>query len=1154
LTRRNIFRRGGPAGAILLFRVPDETNVPRKPVFFDPSQKRWRAAKRQGSIAAILLAALLVVLAGGIMDDPPLADMHLRSPVQARLSRLRAPNQKPRPKAPAREGQRGAASVAQAAAPAAARGPVPRRFAYFVNWDDNSLSSLRGNVNAIDVLVPEWLHLGSARGDIVVDNQRRQDEALALVAHAAHPPRVTPLINNVANDAWQGAVLDAALADPAARARMIDGLWRFVTVNRFAGISIDFEDVDAAHARDLEIFMAALYARFHPAGLTVSISIPAEDDTYRAGVLGRFADQVFLMEYDEHAATDEAGPIASQAWFDRTVAERMDEIDPSKVVVGLGGYAYDWRLGRHHAEELTFQETLRLAQQAQATIALDPSARNPTFRYDDEQGKPHAVWYLDAVTAYNEMVSAGRRHPYGFAIWRLGAEDPSLWRLFEHPEAMTGPQAAARLRDLNFRYDIEFGGTGEVLKVTSVPSPGLRDIALDRRSGLIASESVPRFPSGYGISRWGYRDKTIVLSFDDGPDPLYTPRILDILKHYGVHGSFFIVGMNAQAHPDLLRRIYDEGNEIGSHTFTHPNMSNVSPLQTTFELNATDRLLETVIGHDTVLFRPPYAEDMEPQTPEQVAPLMRTSRMGYYTVGMNIDPLDWATPGVDRIVSAVLEGARRGDGNVVLLHDSGGDREQTVAALPRIIEGLKAQGFRFATVGDLLGKPRDAVMPKVPAGMALLVASQRVAFTVLRYLRDGLTLLFGAGVVLGIGRAVLIAGLAFMPRRPLPACPDQRAMVSVVVPAYNEEKVIVSTVRSLLASTYANLDILVVDDGSTDGTAAAVRTAFAGEKRVRLISKPNGGKAEALNLGFNSTDAEVVVALDADTVFQPDTIANLVRHFSNPAVGAVAGNAKVGNRVNLLTRWQALEYITSQNLDRRAFDRLQCISVVPGAVGAWRREVVLALGGFGGDTLAEDADLTLRIIRAGYRVEYDDAALALTEAPETVGAFLKQRFRWMFGTLQAVWKHRDALLRRRAGTVGLVALPNVLVFQIFFPLISPIVDLTMLLSLAEMGLRALGQSEDPVGHGFGGVLACYLLFLAADYLATASAFLYEKGEQKSLLLWLFFQRFFYRQLIYYVAIKAMLTALRGSMVGWNKLERTATVPAAWAGAARDEAA
>lgn len=1121
----------------------------RAPVFFDPTQKRWRAAKRLWLLAAGLAVLMLGVLAGGILDDPTLGDMHLRSPIQARLPRARSNGARPRSAVPA-AGRSSGKALGTNVEPVADRGAAPRRYAYFVNWDDNSLSSLRANVNAIDVLVPEWLHLTSPAGDIVVDNPRRQREAMAVVAGAAKPPKITPLVNNVWGDRWQGEAAGAALADPQARTRMIETLWRFVTSNHFAGISIDFEALAAGRGRDLERFMAELYGRFHPAGLTLSISIPAEDEAYRAGVLGHVADQVFLMEYDEHAASDKPGPIASRDWFRRTLGQRMAELDPSKIVVGLGGYAYDWKRDGGTAEELTFQEVLRLAQQAEATIALDPETLNPTFSYDDEQGRPHTVWYLDAVTAYDEMVESGARRPYGFALWRLGAEDPSIWKLFAHPEAMTRPTAAARLRALNFRYDIEFDGTGEVLRVTTVPSTGIRETVVDPATGLITAETVSRFPTGYGISRWGYRPKTVVLSFDDGPDPLYTPRILDVLKRYGIRGSFFIVGMNAQAYPDLLRRIYDEGHEIGSHTFTHPNMSNVSPLQTTFELNATDRLLETVIGHDTVLFRPPYAEDMEPQTPEQVAPLMRTSRMGYYTVGMNIDPLDWMNPGVDRIVQQVLDGARRGDGNVVLLHDSGGDREQTVEALPRIIEGLKAQGFRFATVGDLLGEPRAVVMPAVPSRMAPLVVAQRIAFTTLRYLRDGLGWLFGLGVVLGIGRAILIVGLAFMPRRPRPGAQERHPSVCVVVPAYNEAKVICGTVRSLLRSSYPDFDILVIDDGSTDGTAAAVHDSFAGEARVRLITKPNGGKADALNLGFSATQAEVVVALDADTVFQPETIANLVRHFDNPEVGAVAGNAKVGNRINLLTRWQALEYITSQNLDRRAFDRLQCISVVPGAVGAWRRDVVLSLGGFSSDTLAEDADLTLRVIRAGYRVEYDEAAMALTEAPETVRAFLKQRFRWMFGTLQAVWKHRDALFRRKSGTVGLVALPNVLIFQIFFPLISPIVDLGMVLSLAEMALRALGQSADPVGHGFGGVLTCYLLFLAADYLATASAFLFERGEQKSLLFWLFFQRFFYRQLIYYVAIKSMLTAMRGSLVGWNKLDRTATVTsgATWADA------
>ena len=363
------------------------------------------------------------------------------------------------------------------------------------------------------------------------------------------------------------------------------------------------------------------------------------------------------------------------------------------------------------------------------------------------------------------------------------------------------------------------------------------------------------------------------------------------------------------------------------------------------------------------------------------------------------------------------------------------------------------------------------------------------------------------------------------------------------MPSYNEERVIARALDSLLASTYPRFEIIVVDDGSPDGTSAVVREQFAQEPRVRLFAKENGGKAEALNLGWRHAQGEIIVALDADTVFAPETIAALARNFADPRVGAVAGNAKVGNRINLITRWQALEYITSQNLDRRAFARLNCITVVPGAVGAWRRELLEQVGGFSSDTVAEDQDLTLRVRRRGYRIGYEEQAVAWTEAPDTVRALARQRFRWSYGTLQCAWKHRDALFRPRYGVVGWIALPNVWVFQILFPLLAPLMDLTLVWSLVSAGLERLEHPAEYAITNLKPVLFYYALFLTVDCLTALFAFLLERRERWGLLWRLFWQGFCYRQVMYYVMIRSIFAAARGVLVGWGKLERKATVEA-----------
>ena len=352
---------------------------------------------------------------------------------------------------------------------------------------------------------------------------------------------------------------------------------------------------------------------------------------------------------------------------------------------------------------------------------------------------------------------------------------------------------------------------------------------------------------------------------------------------------------------------------------------------------------------------------------------------------------------------------------------------------------------------------------------------------------------------------------------------------------------VAASVQRILNSSWKRLEVLVLDDGSTDGTAAAVETAFGRDPRVQLLRFPNGGKARALNRGLALAGGEIVVALDADTQFPTDTIGRLARWFDDPKVGAVAGNALVGNRVNLITRWQALEYVTAQNLERRALSALGVITVVPGAVGAWRRTAIEALGGFPSDTLAEDQDLTLAVQRAGWKVAFDTEARAYTEAPQTLHGLLKQRFRWSFGTLQCVWKHRAGLFNPKQPVLGFVALPQVWMFQIALALVAPLVDLAVVFSLV-LALRDFLMHPTEWNHQLlSQTLLYWGAFVLVDLSAAALGMAFERDAPWGSLGWLPAQRFGYRQLMYHVVVKAVITAVHGPEVGWNKLERRATV-------------
>jgi cellulose synthase/poly-beta-1,6-N-acetylglucosamine synthase-like glycosyltransferase len=445
----------------------------------------------------------------------------------------------------------------------------------------------------------------------------------------------------------------------------------------------------------------------------------------------------------------------------------------------------------------------------------------------------------------------------------------------------------------------------------------------------------------------------------------------------------------------------------------------------------------------------------------------------------------------------------------------------------------------------------DEVMPPLPQEEGFYARADSYVFYAISILGWLMGWLFLLGIILGLGRMAVIGTLALAQylrsrRREAEHFGEgYEPLVSVVVPAYNEERVIERTIDSLLASDYRNFQIVVVDDGSTDATLHVLNVKYRHNSRVSVHSRLNGGKAEALNFGWRQSLGEIIIALDADTMFEPQTIPALAHRFANESIGAIAGNSKVGNRINIVTKWQALEYVTSQNFDRRAFASLNCITVVPGSVGAWRRSVLEQAGGFSSDTLAEDQDLTIQVRKLGWKIGYEEAAIGLTEAPDSLRNLAKQRFRWSYGTLQCMWKHKRALLNPRYGTLGFIAMPNVWIFQVFFPLISPIMDLMFVWTMISAILTSLEHQQE-YAHtptNMNQVIFYYALFLAVDWVGAFVAFMMERTEQKRLLGWLLIQRFGYRQVMYWVMVKSVYTAIRGAVVGWGKLERKATVEA-----------
>ena len=1058
------------------------------------------------------------------------------------------------------------------------------RAAFYTPWSrSNAGRSLDRNGDKINVIFPEWFFIDTNNN---IRLQTRIDSS-GLAQMRQKNLRIMPMLTNfnsskkdkegnLAPD-FDGTLIHGILNDTVKQKIFIQQLVDTLTAYNFQGINIDFEEMIEPTNKPLTRFQKNLYDALHAKNMVVTQDVSAMNDDYDFEQLAKYNDYVILMAYDEFSDVKSGpGPICAQKWVEDVLDDAAKKIDSKKIILGLGGYGYDWQIKTDEdgkkdtlVRDLTYSEAIDLAKVSNALIDFDNDNYNLHFTYTEKMYdngksvvKKHDVWFTDAGTIFNIMRFADEYGVAGTALWRMGSQDARTWSFYNLD---LDNQALAKNPfnfDLLSKIPVNHSQTpswvgqegGEILNILATPQEGKINLEVDSAEQLISEQVYTQLPSGYVYEKSG-EDTTdigaghkIILTFDDGPSDDYTPQILDILEREKIPATFFIVGIEAEKNLPVLKRIYKDGFEIGNHTFTHHNIATMSPERADVEMKATRLLIEAITGHSTILFRAPYNADSEPQTFEEIEPLARSKKDNYITVGESIDPNDWnAANNADSIVAKTIRLAESSNGNIILLHDAGGvSRQSTVDALPRIIKYFRDKGCKFTTVADLMGKTKTDVMPPVKQDWESTFNYIFVEF--IYWAGKIIFSLFLIGIFLSIGRMILMALLAWLQKRterklyiPLPVPFAGQPLVSIIVPAFNEELNVTRTVLSLLQQDYPSLEIVFVDDGSKDSTFKTVQDAFAGNDKVRVFTKSNGGKASALNLGVEKATGEFVVCIDADTQLKTDAISLIMQKFFetnkrdklNTQVGAVAGNVKVGNERNMITKWQSIEYITSQNFDRRAFDYLNCITVIPGAIGAFRKEAIINAGGFTSDTLAEDCDLTMRLHRKGYIIRNCNDAISYTEAPETMRQFMKQRFRWSFGVMQCFWKHRDAVLNPRYKNFGMIAMPHILVFQMILPFLAPLADLVLVISLIAAAFNIIPASA---GH----IILYYTIFSLVDMAGAALAFAYEKEDYKKLL-WMIPQRFIYRQLMYYILFKSFNKALKGEMQGWGVLKRTGNV-------------
>ncbi|MGA9672221.1 MAG: glycosyltransferase [Terracidiphilus sp.] len=1165
--------------------------MPDKQIFFDPQRKRWKRLRRILDVTAVTFTLVLAAFMFNVLRTQHLPELLLPTPrhnfkaLPDRSVLLRGAKARPTRRKTTRKPSEIPLNSGEGL-----------RAAYYVPYDEASYSSFKEHVHQIDMLFPEWLHVDSTKPTLlgihndshreypIVDNATVHDpddgDRIKLVIQAAkEDTEVFPHLNNYnANTQNWDAGVGNLLKDPGNRAVLRSQILRFFKAYPFyRGLSLDFEslpdDADPAYLAFIHELGADLHAR--KLILYVNTAVATSDADLKQMALD--TDGIILMNYDEHQVTSDPGPIASQEWFLGNLTRVLKSVPKNKLICAVGNYGYDWTLsipappkkGSHkpaakpevvNTEDLSVTDTWGRASDADADLDLDYDTLNPHFEYiDEDSNQRHVVWFLDGVTILNELRAARQLGLSTFALWRLGSEDSSLWSVWDKP---SNPDSLQALGSVQPGHDVDIEGAGDIMRVTSLPQPGKRTISLDTdetdpRKMLIIDEHMDVYPRTYTVQYYGYHPNQVAISFDDGPDPKWTPKILNILKQKNVKGTFFLIGAEAAENIGLMQRVAREGHEIGNHTYTHPDISNISTQQLDLQVKLTQRLFASKLGVEPLYFRPPYDIDEEPETDDQASPVVPIQNDGYIVIGSKIDTDDWdehphkSPVDITRSVLSQLEIMKTKPqfrGSVILMHDGGGDRQATVDALPVLIDSLRAHGYTIVPVSALMGKTTADVMPRLNFWQFLRAVPDSVAFSGVQFIGVFIAMVFFLGDILMSARLIIIGIFAVIDRLRKPhqgASPGYNPRVAVLIPAYNEETVIVRTIRSVLNSDYKNLHIIVIDDGSLDRTFEVARQAYAAEiaaGRIQVLTKANGGKAAALNYALNLLEEDIYVGIDADTVIAADAISKLIPHFEDPRIGAIAGNAKVGNRVNLWTRWQALEYITSQNFERRALDLFHIVTVVPGAIGAWRTAPVKAAGGYPLNTVAEDADLTMNLLEQGLRVDYEDRSLAFTEAPINARGLMRQRFRWSFGTLQAIWKHRAAFIRNKA--MGLFALPNILIFQMFLPLVSPFIDLMFFTGVVTYFINRYYHPDSASAASFEKLLVFFVGFLLLDFVTSSLAFSLERRHPANkgdrwLLFHIWLQRFAYRQVFSIVLFKTLKRAIDGKPFNWDKIQRTA---------------
>lgn len=1083
-------------------------------VFFDPTLRRFHLVRRLLGAALVAAVVWIACFAAGlaIMANLPLP----AHPTDVTLARDSI----------ARYGLTREHLTPPLAAGCPPRGAGPdKAFAFVGVGPDGNELAVAAACPFVDALLADWAAADVATGRVTTFAASSRIEAVMVNAmQAAAPDRPIDLVLTLtlprplsaqARRLEQAPARAALVGAMIAHRAMIGArglcLRPFsVASNQRAGLALLLRDLKSALGRD-----------------PLCLVLENGTDLWRDPTLTASPDRVVIEMFRRIRPGMGPTGLAPPVEFDRVLEEAGRILAPAKLAFALGSHAAHWVDGAVVDAEMPFAEALRLIARHGAELRFDPAIGGSSARFTDAAGQRHEIALLDAATLVNQRAAIAQRGlSPALALVSAGTEDPAAWQaVFGALDAALSDAATVDLE----RY-VGVDGTGPLLRVSDPAVAGQRTFDRDARTGRVTAVHWTHLPRPFTLERWGRRpERTVSLTFDDGPDPIYTPQILDILAQKGVTATFFVTGRNGAGQTELLRQIVAGGHLIGSHTYTHLDTATAPDWRLNLEINAIQRLVAGATGRGTRLYRSPYERSEGPADAGGAVRLALVQAAGYTIVGADISPRDWETRRPEAILSEIdAELDPDGKGMIIALHDAGGDRQATVDAIGPMIDHLRARGIAFVPLTDIVRATRDRLMPPSPDWLS------RIDWLTLSLLQSGgsvLAYVFWGVLAVAAARSLSMLVLALFRRRhraPVPTCAKAPA-VTVVIAAYNEALRIRACLESVLALDWPDLRVLVIDDGSTDRTSDEVKAVA--DPRVALLQRENGGKARALADAFRQAKTGLVLAIDADTAIAPDALRLMVPHLDDPAVAAVAGRVLVGNEAHFLTGLQALEYATAQAIDRRAAEVMGTMIVVPGAIGLWRRDAVLGVGGPSAETLAEDADLTVSLLRAGHRICYEDRALTRTAVPQHLSGLMRQRVRWSFGMMQTAWKHRRAYHKTR--WLGLVGLPDLWVFGVGLGLVAPIVDLGFLVILARAALAYAEGALPFADAGQTRMLAAYLALPAIDLLTLALALRFDRTTPRRLLVLVPFQRLVYRPILYIALWRAVWRVVTGLHTLWS---------------------